>query len=67
MSERTLLATYRSSITLILWGLNLVNIVKLTGSEYTSMADGVYIMIVTGLFVFLIIIIGKKFSEIRLS
>ena len=48
MSERTLLATYRSSITLILWGLNLVNIVKLKGSEYTSMDDGVYIMIVTG-------------------
>lgn len=51
---------YKRTLSILLWGISLVNIVKLTSNESYGMSDAAYFIFITILIITLIIIFIKK-------
>lgn len=51
---------YKRTFSMLLWGISLVNIVKLTSSKSQGMSDSVYFILITILILVLIILFLKK-------
>lgn len=51
---------YKRTLTMLLWGISLVNIVKLTSSKSQGMSDSVYFILITILILTLLILFLRK-------
>lgn len=57
---------YKRTLTMLLWGISLVNIVKLSGSESQGMSDKTYFIFIAILIIILIILFLKKRNYLKL-